>query len=162
MKKLLLILLLFPITMTGQVKKWYNIDYDTNYRFVSFSVDPQNAIWGSDKNSPGLDFVAKIGANHGKVRVAMFYERFELIKYQSYGFQASYVMYPLRNVQALVGSEAGIINRMGPTTITYAFNGELEYHLERFFIGWKLDVKRRTDIEQKWGYSNYLTVGYKF
>lgn len=157
--KLLLALLLLPLCSYGQ---WYNIDHDKNFRFVSVGLDPAQAIYGSPKNSNGFDGVIKVGANHGRIRVSIFYERFELIQYQSFGFQPSVVFSPYRNIKLLLGTEVSMINRMGPTSMSYAFNSQVEYHLKRFFIYAQADLKRRTDVTQKWGYSNYIGIGFKF
>lgn len=159
MRILLALFLMFPILSHGQ---WYNIDYTENYRFVSVGLDPAMALYGSEKNSTGFDGVAKIAASHGNVRVGVFYERFELISYQSWGIQPSYVMYPFRNVTALVGTELSMICRRRYARPSYAFNAELEYHFPRWFLFAKADLKRRTDISQDWSYSNYVGIGFKF
>ena len=157
-----LLLLYFFLHTLSSHAQWYRIDHQENYRFISVGLDPAQALYGSSKNEPGFNGVIRVGANHSKVRVSVFYERFELIKYQSYGSTASYVMDPFKNIKAIAGGEVSMINRMGPTFMSYALHGELEYHFPRWFLFAKADLKRRTDISQKWGYSNYVGLGYKF
>ena len=167
MKQLLWLLILAPLLTWGQMnnpRNRWDKNFYTDYKFVELQVDARNAIVGSDKNSRGFDGIFRIGASHGNTRVAIFYETFDLIGYESYGIQPSYVLNPGDRLQFLIGTEVSIINRIkvgSGTTVSYAFNGETEYHFERIYFGLKADLKRRADITQDWGFSGLVKIGFK-
>ena len=167
MKRLLWLLMLAPLLACSQIngiRTQWDKNFYTDYGFVEVGVDARNAIIGSDKNSSGFDGIFRIGASHGHTRLALFYETFDLIGYESYGIQPSFILNPGDRLQFLTGTEISIINRgkagLG-TTISYALNGEIEYHFERFYIGTKADLKRATDIQQAWRFSGLVKIGLK-
>lgn len=170
MKYISFLFMLLPMVAVTQ-----NIDNkpkdNTKPYFISVGVDPRNLLWGSPKNDPGLDLVLKAGARKGDFQLAVFYENFDLIKYHSYGILPSVILKPFsdgffKDVNLLAGGEISIVDRYGPTYLAYAFNSQVEYTFKKiipdFFVFARADLKRRTDITQKWGYSNYIGVGYKF
>lgn len=163
----LLILLLFPLLSFAQLgtgKHWQDRPNRDSFRFVSVSVDPANAIWGSDKNPPGLDIVARVGARTPlNFQAALFYERFSLIAYHSYGVQASYIWHYSQDIKLITGTELSAIARdIKGNYESYAFHAGIEYHFNHFFMGLRADLKRRPDIAQDWCYSNYVELGFKF
>lgn len=147
--KLFIALLFLPAFAFGQ---WYHIDLQKNFRFASVSVDP----------STNFDAIVSLGASHGHVRLSAFYQEYSAIKYRSYGFGPSLVLSPLRNIKTVLGGEVSMIERSGPTFMSYGINGQLEYHLKRWFLFCRAELKRRPDVRQKWQYSNYLGIGFKF
>jgi len=168
MKRLLWLLMLAPLLACSQIngiRTQWDKNFYTDYRFVEVEVDARNAIMGSDKNSSGFDGILRIGASHGHTRLALFYETFDLIGYESYGIQPSYVLNPGDRLKFLLGTELSMINRAkagSGTTLSYAINGETEYHFERIYFGLKADLKRRPDITQDWGFSGLVKIGFKF
>lgn len=167
MKKLLTIaLLLLTIMSHAQSHETgvFGLERNDKHGFLSVAVDPAMAVQGSEQHGieHGLDFVVKIGARHDWYQVALFYENFHGIAYHSFGIQPSVVFNPIWNVAVLAGTEVSFINRYGPTALSYALNAEIEYHLKDIFFFAKADLKRRSDISQDWGYSNYVGIAWKF
>lgn len=168
MKNLLIILIAFaPLLTFGQSHryKWDGKRFNEKFFFFSAGLDPAAAISGTDKRPAGADLVFTLGVTDRRVRLAMFYERFEKIRFQSWGFQGGPVFEPFDAFKIIPGAELSMINRFGPTWITYAGFTQIEYHspgVDRLFFYVKTELKRAPDVSQDWRWSNHAGVGFKF
>ena len=166
MKNLILTLfVLIPLFTYSQRSRWDEKRFDNKFFFASVSFDPGAAFMESRRLPNGLDASVGVGVKDRGAVVSLFYERFQALKYQNYGSRVAFTWDPIQNFKHQVGGEVSIINRFGPTFVSYAAVTELQYHpprLDRFFVFFGGDLQRATDVSQDWRVNTEFGIGFKF
>lgn len=137
-----------------------------NYLFGKIELDPKNAIFGSDKNDPGLNYIASLGYRfEGGFQIQFSYESFDEIKYKATYLEAGHFFRSNKKLQPGITASAGFVFRDVNWTryqsCTLSLSGNLKYHL----TGWiaataKFEGRYRGDL-QKVIPSGYVGVEFK-
>ena len=136
---------------------------------VSFRVDWQNLIWGSDVNKPALNY--KIGISDDfifeNVKFGMEYEVFREIGYQQWTFaKFDYEIRLAEKLSLLPGFAFSQIyheTSYSRDAMTYAFNLELTYALNDYLkLSIQANRESAKDISQMWRDSVYGGIIYKW
>lgn len=147
MKKLIIFMLL-PMLSFAQ------FPLEEEYLFAKLEIDPKNAIYGSDKNEPGLNFIASIGYRaEGGTQMQFAYESFELIKYQASYFEFGHYWNSEKRFQQGIMAGAGFIFRdvswAKAMSCTLSISGNLEYHLTNWLATTaRMEARYRGDLKK--------------
>lgn len=141
----LLLLLLFPLLSFSQ--------FDQDYLFGKLEVDPKNAIYGSDKNEPGLNYIASFGYRNENIQMQFSYESFELIRYKATYFEVGHFFNHDNRFQQGIMVGAGFVFRDVDWTkymsCTLSVSGNLEYHLTNWLaLTAKFEGRYRGDLKR--------------
>lgn len=127
---------------------------NTDYLFGKIELDPKNAIYGSDKNEPGIDAVISFGyRSEGGTQMQFSFETFKEIEYKATYFEAGHFFNSGKQFQQGILAGAGLIFRNVDwckyQSCTLSLSGNLEYH----FTGWiaataKFEGRYRGDINE--------------
>jgi len=156
MRKLTLVLLLFT--------------FIANAQFVGvIGTDVANSVVGGTVNSKAFDFHAKIYYQpEQKERFGVFYERFDKLNFETFGWLYDRSFYPIDKLQMSIGGEWILIHRWkgylfkldGTDVIhwSYGANAETAYSLGNgWAIGLQFNYRNRADID-KWVGSTFLNI----
>ncbi len=142
MKTIIKLILLFTTTVSFSQE---------NGAFISTGFDMRNAIVGSNATSykPAIDVNISLHGIYNKFELSIFYENFNRITFQSYGFTAgSNTKTLITNLYACSSFEGGFIVRTGNSSYPF-FGGniELRYMLnEKLALGLLYNLRYRTDL----------------
>lgn len=151
--KLITLFMLLSVSMYSQFKENRAI-------YVATGVDIQNAVFGSDPtgDKPAYDGIFKAGIGNRHWDMAITYEIFQKIGYQSLSFQPSYVLLNDNRNRISAGIEVNLIERKNIQEASYygepAFIGtglNLDYRRkinELFDLGVHANLKTRPDIRE--------------
>lgn len=173
MKKLLIILLVWPSLMMAQ------FDHEI---YLDLSADPNKAFGVFDNprtevDHRGVDFDFELGIHVRKIGVYWFYGRFEAAKYQNYGFGADYYILDRDRVDIAAGLAFSRIMRKLPSgpywgKETWAdLSDYFNYHARIQGVYWiwdnvgvsgRFQYHRRPDIEVHGIFEGAIGVRWKF
>lgn len=152
--------------------------YSQQHSF-SFGADPAVGLYGGHLKVNGLDYMIRYSYNNSyedvwsNDEVGLFYERFNKLNFGNFGVFFNKVVYPkINNTELAFGIEGSIIHRdiwefknenmVHHYFWSYGFNLEPRYYFgNNIYLSLLANLKRRTDIE-KWVYSNYILLSFKF
>lgn len=169
MKKLITTALLtisLMVNAQNYSNSWSKRDKINNI-FITFGFDARNLVEGSKPTNydSELDFRIKAGTTVQNLEIAIFYENFKRITYQSYGFNVGYVLplnleinalglsIPLNKTDLYAGIEGGsIIRQSNSNFYNFGFNGEIRQHIgKRFIVSAQYNSIWRPDNDKKDG-----------
>lgn len=140
--------MLFPILSFSQ------IPFDKDYLFAKLELDPKNAIYGSDKNEPGLNFIGSFGYRaEGGFQMQLSYESFKLIKYKATYFEFGHYWNSENRFQQGIMAGAGFVFRDVDWTkymsCTLSISGNLEYHITNWLAATaRMEARYRGDLKK--------------
>lgn len=145
--KIILISLILPVSCTAQEK-------NPDYLFGKIELDPKNAIYGSDKNEPGIDAVISLGyRSEGGTQMQFSYETFKEIEFKATYFEAGHYFNADKKFQQGIMAGAGFIFRNVDwckyQSCTVSLSGNLEYHVTEWMaVTTNFEGRYRGDIDQ--------------
>ena len=142
-KALLLLIFLFPLSMTSQ--SW--LQEEDTYFFIGTGLDIRNAIFGGTVNPAAYDGTFTVGYRNENFSFLTYYENFTAIRYESAGMNPGYVFRPGKKLIPVADLSLSIIRRPWKTYPSLAANTRLEYHFSRFFIYLRGEYRWRTDYD---------------
>jgi len=163
MKKLLTLLLLTQLSFAQEI---------TPYVSFSVGVDVRNATFGSQptNNKPEIDY--QLGfemTSFNRVQVGIFYENFNRIKFDRYGFSVGYELTYNDKITITPSIESSLINRGEVPEVTqgsgsffsYGANLRFKYEIiDNLCIGVRGNVIARTDLNYLYGGRHFVPSGY--
>ena len=156
MKKLAIIFLLFTFTLNAQITG-------------VVGVDIANATKGGTVNSRAVDFQLKLYYSpEQKERFGVFYERFDKLNFETFGWVYDRSVYPFDNLQLSVGAEWILIHRWkgylfkekGSDFIHWSYGGNAEAVFDigsGWGLGLQFNYRNRADID-KWVGSTFFNI----
>jgi len=156
MKKIIIMLLLAPLFVSGQP-------------YITSTVDFRNAVIGSKptNDKPELDIILKAGViayNGVPIKVGIIYERFNALKFNKYCAEIGYDFkkFLIFDIQASI--EGGWISRYNMNFWTYGLNLDTIYFInDNLGVVLYYNLSKATDTDALWNekgnFRNNFSIG---
>jgi len=160
-----LLILLIPI-LTFSQDYWTNQENNDYYYFAT-EIDPRNTFFTGEKETEGYNGTFKFGYKYDWFQAEVFHEIYPNIEYKSTGVNIFFIQTKWSDrLQPGAGLQLSVINRPFKIVPSFGANGQLTYHIGRFFTTARLEWKYRSDLKyygsSEGKFSGYIGIGVKF